>query len=101
MHLIEIFLPLCDNEGKRFTAATFARVREELIDKFGGLTAFSRAPAEGTDTGRGGERHDELVVFEIMTEQLDQAWWTAYRTQLETTFRQDRILIRRSEVTVL
>jgi len=101
MHLIEIFLPLCDNGGKRFPAGTFAKVREELIDKFGGLTAFSRAPAEGTDTERGEERHDELVVFEIMTEQLDRAWWTAWRRQLETTFRQDRILIRRSDVTVL
>ena len=101
MHLIEIFLPLSDNEGKRFAAATFARVREELIDKFGGLTEFSRTPAEGTDTERGGERHDELVVFEIMTDELDRAWWTAYRRQLETTFRQDRILIRSSEVTVL
>src|SRR5437868_5340888 len=101
MHLVEIFLPLSDNEGRRFAAATFARVREELIDKFGGLTAFSHAPAEGTETERGGQRHDELVVFEIMTEQLDQAWWTAYRRQLETTFRQDRILIRSSEITVL
>jgi hypothetical protein len=101
MHLIEIFLPLCDNDGKRFGAGTFAKVRQELIDKFGGLTAFSRAPAEGTDTARGGERHDELVVFEIMTGELDQAWWTSYRRQLETTFRQDRILIRASVVTVL
>ena len=101
MHLIEIFLPLSDNEGKRFAAAGYGKVRADLIDKFGGLTEFSRAPAKGTDTERGGERHDELVVFEIMTDELDRAWWTAYRRQLETTFRQDRILIRSSEVTVL
>ena len=101
MHLIEIFLPLSDNDGRRFAAADYAGVRKQLTEKFGGLTAFSRSPAEGIDTGHGHERHDELVVFEIMTEQLDEAWWTAWRRQLETTFRQDRILIRRSEVTLL
>jgi hypothetical protein len=101
MHLIEIFLPLSDNDGKRFPAATYAAVRNELAEKFGGLTAFSRSPAEGIDTGHGHERHDELVVFEIMTEQLDEAWWTGWRRQLEATFRQDRILIRRSGVTLL
>ncbi|MEA2881286.1 MAG: hypothetical protein QOH32_505 [Bradyrhizobium sp.] len=101
MHLIEIFLPLSDNDGVRFAAGTFVEVRRELTEKFGGLTAFSRAPAEGTDTEGGRARHDELVVFEVMTEQLDRAWWSAYRKQLEHTFRQQRILIRRSAVTVL
>ena len=101
MHLVEIFLPLSDNDGKCFAPEVFARVRSELTEKFGGLTAFSRAPAEGTDTEAGRARHDELVVFEVMTEQLDRAWWSAYRSQLENTFRQQRILIRRSEVTVL
>jgi hypothetical protein len=101
MHLIEIFLPLSDNDGKRVASDVFARVRSELTDKFGGLTAFSRAPVEGTDTEAGRARHDELVVFEVMTEQLDRAWWSAYRSKLENTFRQQRILIRRSEVTVL
>jgi hypothetical protein len=101
MHLVEIFLPLSDNDGNRFAAGTFAEVRRELTEKFGGLTAFSRAPAEGTDTEGGRPRHDELVVFEVMTEQLDRAWWSAYRSQLEHRFRQQRILIRRSEVTVL
>src|ERR1043165_1071733 len=101
MHLIEIFLPLSDNDGNRFAAGTYASIRKELTDKFGGLTTFSRAPAEGTDTEHGRERHDELVVFEIMTDEFDRAWWAAYRKQLEKTFRQDRILIRRSGVSVL
>src|SRR4051812_3412840 len=100
MHLIEIFLPLSDNDGKRFAAAAYAGVRKQLVDKFGGLTAFSRSPAEGIDTGHGRERYDELVVFEIMTDELDQTWWTAWRRQLEATFRQDRILIRRSDMTL-
>jgi hypothetical protein len=101
MQLIEIFLPLSDNEGERFASSTWAGVRKELTEKFGGLTAFSRSPAEGIDTGRGRERHDELVVFEVMTDEIDRAWWTSYRKNLETTFRQDRILIRSSDVDLL
>jgi hypothetical protein len=40
-----------------------------LTGILGGLTAFSRSPAQGT-TMEGGS-HDEIVVFEAMTETLD------------------------------
>ena len=101
MHLIEIFLPLRDNQGAPFAANEFAEIRRALTEKFGGLTAFSRAPADGTDKERGSERHDELVIFEIMTDTLDRNWWSTYRQALERRFRQDRILIRMSDVTLL
>lgn len=101
MHLVEIFLPLSDNQGERFPASQFAEVRKRLTEKFGGLTAFNRVPADGTEKQGGGERHDELVVYEVMSEQLDKAWLSSYREQLEKMFRQDRIVIRASEVTLL
>jgi hypothetical protein len=101
MQLIEIFLPLCDNRGGRFPPGQFAAVRDTLVEKFGGLTSFSRAPAEGTEKARGGGRDDELIVFEIMTDTVDKAWWAAYRRRLEKTFRQDRIVIRASDVVLL
>jgi hypothetical protein len=101
MHLIEIFLPLRDNQGAPFAASDFADIRKTLIEKFGGLTAFSRAPADGTDKERGRERDDELVIFEIMTDRLDRDWWSAYRQALERRFKQDRIIIRMSDVTLL
>ena len=47
MHLIQILLPLYDNEGRPFAAPAFDRVRNELGEKFGGVTAFRGAPAEG------------------------------------------------------
>ena len=101
MHLIEIFLPLRDNQGAAFAASDFADIRKTLTEKFGGLTVFSRAPADGTEKERGRERHDELVVFEIMTDGLDRDWWSAYRQALERRFKQDRIVIRMSDVTLL
>jgi hypothetical protein len=101
MHLIEIFLPLRDNEGSPFAASNYADIRKTLTEKFGGLTAFSRAPADGTDKEGGRERHDELAVFEVMTDAPERDWWSAYRKELERRFRQDRILIRMSDVTLL
>jgi hypothetical protein len=101
MHIIEIFLPLRDNEGSLFPASEFADIRKALTEKFGGLTAFSRVPADGTDKEGGRERHDELVVFEVMSEAPERGLWSAYRQELERRLRQDRILIRMFEVSLL
>ena len=98
MHLVEILLPLADNDGAPFGRALFAEVREELVGRFGGLTAFSRSPAEGV-WDEGGERsRDEVVVLQVMAEALDREWWREYRTTLERRFRQDEVVIRASEV---
>src|SRR5690606_21453973 len=47
MHLVQLFLPLYDAGGRRFPRALFDAVRAELTEHFGGVTAFSRAPATG------------------------------------------------------
>jgi hypothetical protein len=102
MHIIEILLPLRDNEGRRFGAEAFARVREELVEHFGGLTAFTRSPAEGLwEQGEGERSRDEIVIFEVMADWLDRGWWRDYRAQLEDRFRQDEIVVRAREVELL
>ena len=99
MHLIEILLPLRDNDGRRFEDGLHARVRAELVERFGGLTAFTRAPAEGLWERAKGERaRDEIVIFEVMTDELDRAWWRGYRETLERRFRQEEIVVRAREV---
>jgi hypothetical protein len=102
MHIIEILLPLFDNEGERFGDLLFVQVREELIEHFGGLTAFTRAPAEGTWQPEPGKRsRDDVVIFEVMADWLDRGWWRTYRGTLETRFRQDAIVVRAREVELL
>lgn len=99
MHVIEIFLPLCDNGGRRFGPEAYARVREELVERFGGLTAFSRSPAQGLWEPEEGERsRDEIVIFEVLAPELDRSWWRDYRATLERRFAQDEILIRSTAV---
>jgi hypothetical protein len=47
MHLIQLLLPRRDNNKQEFPAAYFSKVREELTERFGGVTAFIRSPAVG------------------------------------------------------
>lgn len=101
MHLVEIFLPVRDNVGKAFGAEKYAAVRQHLTDRFGGMTAFTRAPAQGMTLDGGEIVHDDIVVFEVMTESLDEDWWFDYRRRLEQDFGQDEILIRASTTTLL
>jgi hypothetical protein len=99
MHLIEILLPLYDNSGRRFPGEHFGEVRQELLEHFGGLTAFTRSPAEGLWEAADGERmRDEVVIIEVMADWIDRSWWRTYRARLEERFGQDEIVIRAREV---
>jgi hypothetical protein len=98
VHVVEIFLPLYDNDGRRFGRELYARVREELVERFGGLTAFSRTPAEGLWEEEGERSRDDIVIFEVMADTLERGWWAAYRAALERRFRQEEIVVRASAV---
>jgi hypothetical protein len=95
MHVVEIFLPLRDNEGTPFPRASLDRVRHELTERFGGVTAHLRAPAAGAWKDDDGEvSRDDVVIVEVVADDLDRGWWTEYRRELEARFRQDEVLIR-------
>jgi hypothetical protein len=97
VHVVEIFLPLRDNEGRQFGPELYGWVRETLVERFGGLTAFTRSPAEGLWEEDGDRRRDEIVVLEIMADRLDRGWWRGFRQELEHRFRQGEIVVRAHE----
>jgi hypothetical protein len=101
MHIVEIFLPLTDNEGNAFGNELYGQVRGELVERFGGLTAFTRSPAEGVWVDEGEVARDEIVIFEVMADEIDRGWWGEYRRQLEEMFAQDAIVVRAREVELL
>jgi hypothetical protein len=68
VHLVEILLPITDNEGQRFDARKYEEIGHDLSRRFGGITTFTRAPARGTSEARGEIVHDDIVVFEVMTD---------------------------------
>jgi hypothetical protein len=101
MHLVQILLPLADNAGRRFDRTFYGRVRTELSERFGGITSFTRAPAEGMWKEGGHTAHDDIVVFEVMARELDHPWWERYRAELERRFQQETIVIRAIRVEMI
>jgi len=98
VHLVQVLLPLRDNNGAPFPGSAFAAVRAELTDRFGGLTAYSRVPAEGLFSDADGHvLRDDIVVFEVMCDALDDAFWAEYRKRLMSTFAQEDLVIRALE----
>jgi len=102
MHLVQMFLPVTDNQGAPLPKQLFARVRETLVERFGGLTAYARAPASGLwAENSSAVVADDLVVYEVVVEQVDRAWWREYLSTLESEFRQERLHVRSMQVDVL
>ena len=93
MYLIQLFLPLRDNEKQNFPPALFESVHQELADRFGGVTAFVRSPAIGLWKETHEVNRDDVVMLEVMADDVARDWWADYRQTLESRFRQQEILI--------
>jgi hypothetical protein len=73
-----------------------------MTERFGGLTAHTRAPAEGLwKDDAASTTRDDIVIYEVMAEELDEAWWREYRGTLEKRFRQEQVVVRAFEVRLL
>ena len=87
-------MPLKDQDGKPFPRSFYRSIRTELTDRFGGLTAYSRAPAEGVWDDGDTVEHDDIVIYEVMVPDIDRDWWAQYRGGLEKRFDQDELVVR-------
>ena len=97
MFLVQLLLPLYDNAGRRIPHERFGQLRDELTQRYGGITAFLRSPAQGAWKETGGDIDlDEVVMCEVMVNELDRAWWSAYRKTLEERFGQRELVVRAS-----
>jgi len=95
-HLIQILLPIHARDGTPLPNEMFARVRIELTERFGGVTAYSRSPATGLwkrDDDDAIER-DQVIMVEVVVDVFDRDWWTVYREQLEQRFGQEEVHAR-------
>lgn len=99
MHLVQLLLPLYDNEGKGFSPEHYTTVRQELTKRFGGLTAYTRAPAQGLwSDDDGPPKRDDIIVYEVMTDALDRRWWREFRERLQAQFAQHELVVRSQEI---
>ena len=95
-YLVEILLPETGASGDHIGS-----IRDELTEKFGGVTLHLNAPAEGLWQDDGDVERDRIVIVEVMTETIDEDWWTAYRKALEDRFEQEEIVVRAIAITRL
>jgi hypothetical protein len=102
MVLIQILLPVATSRGSAEADARVRETRRELVDAFGGLTAYLQTPAQGVWTSPDGERErDAVVMVEIVAEHFDRAWWRQYTATLAGRFQQDVIHVRAIAADVL
>ena len=95
MQLVQIFLPLYDNNKQLFAKSLYDDLRNKLKDRFGGITFYRNTPAEGLWKDEAGKtNYDELIIAEVMVKDLDKEWWKQFKRNLTQIFRQDEILIR-------
>lgn len=79
----------------------YTQVRNELVSRFGGITAYTRAPVHGLWQESEQIVRDDLIIYEIMVEKLDEEWWRAYRVILESRFQQHSLVVRAHRIFLL
>jgi hypothetical protein len=94
-HLVQILLPIQARDGTPLPNHMFARVRAELTEKFGGVTAYSRSPATGLWKNEDETiERDQVIMVEVVVDQFDREWWKHYLEQLEERFGQEEVHAR-------
>lgn len=101
-YLIQLLLPVFNKQGEPTASEHFQLVRHELSEKFGGITVYSRSPADGLwKDDEDNSVQDEVVLFEVVVEELNAVWWQHYLKELQRRFSQDQIHCRVQTVSVL
>lgn len=101
MVLIQLLLPT-GPAGATDGDGAVGQTRRELVERFGGVTAYLRTPAQGVWTSpEGGRAHDEVVMVEVVADTFDRAWWREYAGRLARRFAQQTIHVRAVQVDVL
>ena len=94
MQLVQILLPLRDNAGRPYPPDILNSVSHELAARFGGVTAYSRAPAHGLWLDTDHIQRDDVVAVEVMVEFVDPSWWKSFRELLQRILNQKEIVVR-------
>jgi hypothetical protein len=101
MYLIQLLLPTRSPDGVPLGEAV-TLTRDELIQEFGGITAYLRSPAAGAWTDPGGRiEEDAVVMVEVVADRFDRAWWRAFAGRLRRRFDQEAMHVRATAIEML
>jgi hypothetical protein len=101
--LVQILVPQVNGHGDRVPPATLQALGRELTDRFGGVTCYSRAPAEGLwqQDEDAPPKKDDIIIYEVMAQRFDRPYWRALQERLEIDLAQREIVIRAQLIEVL
>lgn len=102
LRMIQIYLPLYDPDGKAFPQRYYEKIKEELNEKFGGLTMYTRSPAEGLwKEDQQKTVKDDLLILEVIASELEQDFWRQYKHNLKKIFKQEELLINCASIVII
>jgi hypothetical protein len=100
MFLIQLLLPTSGDAAA--ADPRLGETRRELVARFGGATAYLRAPAYGDWKSSDGSRAcDTVVMVEVVAPHFDRSWWRPYACALAARFDQEVVHIRATAVEML
>lgn len=90
--LVQILVPQVNGHGDRVPLATLQALGRELTDRFGGVTCYSRAPAEGLwqQDEDAPPKKDDIIIYEVMAQRFDAHTGARCRRGLRSTLRNAR-----------
>jgi len=90
--IYEIYLPLTYNDGKPIEKEKFGLTREELVDRFGGVTSTPPGfPLEGWWHSPHGVVRDDIMIWTVVTQIDDDLFFLKYKETLKQRFIQEDI----------
>lgn len=99
MYLVQILLPVLDEQGEQYGKRLYSDLARDLTNRFGGLTAYTQSPATGyLEDGPGRSVRESVVIYEVTVEDLERTWWAALRERLEIEFAQGDVIVRAQDI---
>jgi hypothetical protein len=98
----DIYIPLAYNDGSPVEPRKLMRLRERLLEQFGGVTFFPQAN-EGFWTFAGVTYRDDIVVFRVITDKVRTARRVLkqLKEELKRDLKQEEILIVEKDAELL
>jgi inorganic pyrophosphatase len=100
--MIQLFLPVKDQNGKPFAKSLYRNLNVQLLKKFGGLTVYARSVATGFwENDNGNKVKEEVLIYEVMTAHVEEKYWKKLKSSLQEKFSQQEIMIISSQIALL
>jgi hypothetical protein len=98
----DIYIPLTYNDGRPIESRKLVRLRELLLEEFGGLTFFPQRN-DGFWTFGGVTYRDEIVIYRVFATKAAAArrYLLKLKNELKRDLKQEEILIVEKEAELL